>query len=293
MNPAPPVTSTLTIIVLCPASGSPPNPDFRIVAQHEAVGRWLHREPEYPHVLPDQAVLDACSEIGDAAAFEHDAVLDFRVAHLSIAHDRSKWPDIGVDDFRTSADDDGTAYHRVLDDGAGFDDHLALDSRLDIDGAIDAPLNRVENQPIRFEHVLEFAGILPPAVDDVRPHFQAAVDQVLDGIRDLQLVAEAGADGPDGLEHGRREHVDANQGKIAFRLRRLFNQPDDPAVRQFRYAEHLWIRHAREQDLRHRLFADELLHEVRDALVEQVVSEVHDERFVADERFADEHGVRE
>ena len=53
------------------------------------------------------------------------------------------------------------------------------------------------------------------------------------------------------------------------------------------------VRHTRQQDLRRGLLADELVHEVRDALVEQVISEIHHERFIADERFADEHGVRE
>ena len=35
--------------------------------------------------------------------------------------------------------------------------------------AVDAPLERVEDQPVGLEHVLELAGVLPPAVDDVRP----------------------------------------------------------------------------------------------------------------------------
>ena len=40
------------------------------------------------------------------------------------------------------------------------------DSRVDV--ALDAALDRVENQPVGLEHVLELAGVLPPAVDDVR-----------------------------------------------------------------------------------------------------------------------------
>ena len=58
-------------------------------------------------------------------------------------------------------------------------------------------------------------------------------------------------------------------------------------------AEHLRIGHARQQDLRRRLLARELLDEVGDALVEQVVAEVHHERIAADEGLADLHRVRQ
>ena len=54
--------------------------------------------------------------------------------------------------------------------------------------------------PVGLEQVLGLARVLPPSVHDVRPHRQAAVDQVLDGIGDLELVPEAGADAIDRLE---------------------------------------------------------------------------------------------
>ena len=57
-----------------------------------------------------------------------------------------------------------------------------------------AAVERLENQAVRFEHVFELAGVLPPAVDDVRPDNEAAIDQVLDGIGDFELVPEAGLD---------------------------------------------------------------------------------------------------
>ena len=116
--------------------------------------------------------------------------------------------------------------------------------------AVDAPLDRVEDQPVGLEHVLELAGVLPPAVDEVRPHLEAAVDQVLDGVGDLELVAEARLDALHRVEDRRREHVDADQREIALRLLRLLDQPDDPAVGQLGDAEHLRIRHPRQQDLR-------------------------------------------
>ena len=78
-------------------------------------------------------------------------------------------------------------------DRAGLDDDLAFDARLGVDRPVDAPLDRVEDQPVGLEHVLELAGVLPPALDDVRPDLEAAIDQVLDGVGDLELVAEARA----------------------------------------------------------------------------------------------------
>ena len=117
-------------------------------------------------------------------------------------------------------------------------------------------------------------------VDDVRAHGQAAVDQVLNGVGDFQLVAEARLDPVDRLEHLRAEHVDADEREVADRLLRLLDQPHDLAVAQLGDAEHLRIGHARQQNLRRRPLALELSHEVGDALVEQVVAQVHDERLV-------------
>ena len=91
-------------------------------------------------------------------------------------------------------------------------------------------------------------------------------------LRKLGLIAL------DRLEHRRREHVDADQREVALRLLRLLDQPDDPAVVELGDAEHLRIGHARQQDLRGRLLAHELLDERGDALVQQVVAEVHHER---------------
>ena len=188
----------------------------------------------------------------------------------------------------TGPADDGVLDHRPL-----FDHDLPLDARVGVYRAFDAPLERVEDQAVRLEHVLELAGVLPPAVDDVGPDVEAAIDQGLNRIGDLELVAEARLDGLHGVEHRRREHVDADEREVAARLLRLFDQPDDPSVGQLGNAEHLRVGHAREQDLRCRLLAVELVDEPVDALVEQVVAQVHDERLIADERLADQDGVRQ
>ena len=57
-------------------------------------------------------------------------------------------------------------------------------------------LEAVEDQAVGLEHVLELAGVLPPAGDHVRLHAQAAVDQVLDGVGDLELAPRRGLDAP-------------------------------------------------------------------------------------------------
>jgi hypothetical protein len=65
---------------------------------------------------------------------------------------------------------------------------------------VEPSLERLENQAVGFEHIFELAGVFPPTLDHLRPHRQAAIDQVLDGIGDLELVAKAGSNPVDRLE---------------------------------------------------------------------------------------------
>ena len=89
----------------------------------------------------------------------------------------------------------------------------------------------------------------------------------------------------DRLEHLGTEHVHADEREIALRLLRFLDQPNDLAVVQLRDAEHLRIGHACQEDLRRRLLArSKSSTNWRDALVQQVVAQIHHERLVADER---------
>src|SRR6516225_9157996 len=99
-------------------TSSPPNPHFRVVAQHKTVRGGFHGQPVNPDVAADQAVFDAIGKVADHAAFQHDAVLDFRLADLGVPADRRERSDVGAQDPRTGTDDDGPADHRLLDDGA-------------------------------------------------------------------------------------------------------------------------------------------------------------------------------
>src|SRR6516165_7929557 len=128
MNPAPPVTRTFTIVArpvidTC----SPPNPHFRVVAEHEPVRGGFHRYAMNPDVPADETVRDATG-VADHAALEHDAVLDFRVADLGPRADGRERSHVRMHDPRARADDHGSADDRALDRRAGVDHHLALDA---------------------------------------------------------------------------------------------------------------------------------------------------------------------
>ena len=145
--------------------------------------------------------------------------------------DRRERPDVGVHDARAGADDDRSADDRALDDGAGLDDHLALDARLGVDACRRSRrsiVSRISRLASSMSSSLPVSFHQP--CDQVRPDLEAAVDQVLDRVGDLELVAEARLDPLHRLEDRRREHVDADQREVALRLLRLLDQADDAAV---------------------------------------------------------------
>src|SRR6185503_4671422 len=218
------------------AIASPSDADLRIVSQHEAIRARLHRLAPDADVPADEAVDDAVRQVAHARSLEHDAVLDLGILDLDVVADRGERPDVGVHDAGAAADDGGAANRRPFDHRPLLDDDLPLDAALRIDHAVDPALERLEDQPVRLEHVLELAGVLPPPLDDVRADGEAAVDQVLDGVGDLELVAEARRDPVHRLEDLGPEHVHADEREIADRLLRLFDETNDPAVVELRGA---------------------------------------------------------
>jgi hypothetical protein len=56
-------------------------------------------------------------------------------------------------------------------------------------------LQRVEDDAVGLQHVLELARILPPSLDDVRADGVALIDEPLDGVRDLELAPGRRLDG--------------------------------------------------------------------------------------------------
>ena len=114
-----------------------------------------------------------------------------------------------------------------------------------------ALLEVVEDQPVRVEHVLHLAGVLPPAAHDVRVDAQPRVDQVLDRVGDLELAAPRRLDRPRGVEDRRREHVDADERQVGLRLLRLLDQAGDaPVAVELGHAVVLGVGHRRQQDQR-------------------------------------------
>ena len=124
--------------------------------------------------------------------------------------------DVAVGQRGAGADDRRPAHGRAHEPRARFDDHAPLDLRVD-QLAVDPLLDVLEDQPVRLEHVLESAGVLPPAADDVRLDAAALVDEVLDRVGDLELAARGRFDRARRVVDLRREHVDADEREVRSR----------------------------------------------------------------------------
>ena len=117
---------------------------------------------------------------------------------------------------------------------------------------------------------------------------------MLDRVGDLELAAPGWLDGARGLEDRAREHVDADEGEVGGRLRGLLHEARDAVGPvELGHAVVLRILHRGEEDEGVRRLVSERGHQIDDAVAQQVVAEVHDERRVAEKRLAREHRVRE
>ena len=177
--------------------------------------------------------------------------------------DGGEGPDVGVDDPRPLADYRGAADDAVDDLAAGLEDDAPFDAGGGVDRAGALRLQALEDGPVRFQDVAHLAGIDPAAFGDLAAHVEAVVDQVLDGVGDLQLAAGRGLDGVDGLEDAVVEQVDADDGQVAGRVARLLDDADEAPVPQLRHAEVLRVLHGVDEYLagRTRLAATELVDE--------------------------------
>ena len=129
----------------------------------------------------------------------------------------------------------------------------------------------------------------------MRVHLEAAVDEVLDGVGDFELAASRRLDLVDRVEDVLVEHINADQGQIAFRLLGFFFEAQDAAAarRQLGDAELLRMGHFGQQDLRGAAELAELVDQAFDAAGDQVVAQVHDEGIVPQEVLGNLHGVGE
>ena len=233
------------------------------------------------------------SRFSHGRALEQDRVLDLRALDHAVPTDRGVRPDVRVAHDRAGADDRRAAHARAFQPCAGLDDDAAVDLRL-VEVAVDPALDGVEDQPVGLEHVVQAAGVLPPAAHDVRLDALAVVHQPLDRVGDLQLAALGRLDRPRGLVDHRREHVDAHQREVGRGLGRLLDQPHHaPVDAELGDAVVLRVGHLREQDQRLGRLRAEVLDELLHPALQQVVAEVHHERRAAQERLGREHGVSE
>ena len=74
----------------------------------------------------------------------------------------------------------------------GFNHHTSVDLRVD-QVALDPLLDRVQHETVGGQDVVQSAGVLPPAMDDVRLDPQTAVDEMLDGVGDLSSPRAEGS----------------------------------------------------------------------------------------------------
>lgn len=173
-----------------------------------------------------------------------------------------------------------------------LDDHASDGLRGVVDLAVDAPREALQDGPVHLQHVGDVPGVLPVALDDRAAHVGAGVDQMLDGVGDLQLAAPGRCDGADRVVDQRGEEIDADQGEVALGVLGFLLQADDLArVVEFGDAEGARVLDAGEQDLGVGAVGAEPVDEAGDSADDEVVAEVHHEVVVAQVVTGDEHGV--
>ncbi len=236
---------------------------------------------------------------------EHDRVLDLGVDEHAVGRDRRVRADVRVDEAGARADDRRAAHHGTDDLGPLLDDHAPLDARPVVDVAVDPVLDRVEHETVAVEERVLLAGVDPPALEDLVGDGVAVVEEALDRVGDLELVAARRLDDAHRVVDRRREEVHADQREIRRRVRRLLDQPHDVAPHvELDDAEVAGIVDVREQDLGGRRRADflaelrvpvtrlvEPVDEAAQVVLQHVVAEVHHEVVVAEEVAGDQHAV--
>src|SRR5207249_9700959 len=92
-----------------------------------------------------------------------------------------------------AADGDGACDRTSRRDDRPFpDSHTSFDRRALFDCAVNSPLDVVEEEVVRLEDVLRLPGVLPPTLHDGGPNPTALFPQLVEGFRDLELVAPRG-----------------------------------------------------------------------------------------------------
>src|SRR5207245_145425 len=113
--------------------------------------------------------------------------------------DRSVRTDIGARTDHAIAADDSRAFHHTprRHDRPLPDSHASFDNRALFDRSVNPTLDVVEEQMVRLEDVLRFPGVFPPTLHDRGPDRPAVFPQLIERLRDLELVSPRGLLPPD------------------------------------------------------------------------------------------------
>src|SRR3989441_11848603 len=258
------------------------------MALREAVPRASDRDRS-----ADEAVHDFVGALNDRIP-DDDRCFDVRADEARTVSNRRVRAHIGArTDDAIAADDDGAFHHTPRRDDRAFpDSHASFDRRALFDRPVNPPLDVVEEQVVRLEDVLRLPGVFPPTLHDGGPDPPALFPQLLEGFRDLELVAPRGLLPLDDREDIFPEQVDSDQGELGLgRLRFLDQGNDVPLGVELRDAELLRVRYATEHHLGGIALRLELVDHASDSTLEDVVAQVDAEGVVAGKRLRAEDRV--
>ena len=249
-----------------------PSPSTRLYA------RGLCSAPVDPRVFRPSR-LDSSRAL-TSVTDEPSRTIEFSISQRSTdaVADRRVGADEGVRDLRVPPDDGGPADRARADPRARSITTLPLDPRRRRPCSSIARRERVQHDPVRFQHVLELAGVLPPPARCVRwtaargrsAHWMASVIS--------SSPRAARPDALDGVEDRVVEHVDADERQVGAAAPSASRRAGRRLAPQLGHAELLGVRDPRQQDLgvapRSRRGS---ARRASRASPDQVVPEVHDE----------------
>ncbi len=154
------------------------------------------------------------------------------------------------------------------------------------------PGHLLEDQAVGLQHVLDLAGVLPPPRDEVGLDLVALVHQVLDGVGDLQLAPPGRPDRRRRPRRCARRTCRRRPGPGRSSARAASRRAGRPGRPRSSATPNIFGSGTGVSRIRRvRLARLELLDERRDAALEDVVAQVHDERSRPRKPCADQDGV--
>src|SRR5688572_15097035 len=160
--------------------------DPAVVTDHKTVHTHCARVPNVgapPEDRPCQA-----SQIGDPHALHEDRVGDPTAYDSAVRLDGHVRTDGGALDDAPPSDHDRAHETAAQDIGAGQHHHGTFKDRGVVDVSVDLPMPQGQHHPVRFQQILGFPRVLPPATHHPGAHVAAVVDEPLDRLGYLVLT---------------------------------------------------------------------------------------------------------